>query len=165
MGVITLLKNYLCLVLLKVIQVSWSFISNLIGVPSDWSSFNRWSLAPFDFCKQAYLTNQILLNSDGSQVRNWVSIYHLFTTIHKYLDHDKNLIVHAAGRSMTVLDFAHAISDVFNELFRSSVVVHTTKNSGNPKEFKRLFVSNYLSPDSVLHLDHFVRFVVTQLAS
>lgn len=137
--------------------------SNLIGELSKSSSFNRWSLAPFDFCRQAYLSHKIILNSDGSQVRNWVSISHLFAVIHQFLSYKKNATIHAAGQSMTVLNFAYAISHEFDVLFGTNVRIITNRNSSIIQESSKSFTSQIFSPAPFPALRPFVDSVVSYL--
>ncbi|MGH8817702.1 MAG: NAD-dependent epimerase/dehydratase family protein, partial [Achromobacter pestifer] len=36
--------------------------ANLYGAPASWNGFDRWTLAPFDFCRQAVANGQIVLH-------------------------------------------------------------------------------------------------------
>ncbi len=48
--------------------------SNFFGIPADLSRFERWSLIPFAFCKEAIETGSIVLKTPGYQKRNFVAV-------------------------------------------------------------------------------------------
>lgn len=58
----------------ELIEINIIRLSNAFGIPSN-KNLNCWKLVVNDFCKQAVLDKKILINSDGTQVRNFVSIY------------------------------------------------------------------------------------------
>ena len=58
----------------ELIEINIIRLSNAFGIPSN-KNLNCWKLVVNDFCKQAVLDKEILINSDGTEVRNFVSIH------------------------------------------------------------------------------------------
>ncbi len=63
--------------------------SNLFGLPRKIDQFNRWTLIPYAFCKEAVATGKVVLKTPGTQLRNFV-----------HLDHLCNAIFNAAGSKL-----------------------------------------------------------------
>ncbi len=57
----------------ELIEINIIRLSNAFGIPSN-KNLNCWKLVVNDFCKQVILDKKIVINSDGTQVRNFVSI-------------------------------------------------------------------------------------------
>ena len=64
----------------ELIEINIIRLSNVFGIPSN-KNLNCWKLVVNDFCKQAVLDKKILINSDGNQVRNFVSIHEIYRLI------------------------------------------------------------------------------------
>ena len=58
----------------ELIEINIIRLSNAFGIPSN-KNLNCWKLVVNDFCKQAVLDKKILINSDGTEARNFVSIH------------------------------------------------------------------------------------------
>lgn len=72
--------------------------ANLFGTPTHWSDFNRWTLAPFDFVQQAVKNGAIVLRTDGTPVRNYVSLSHLATSVLAAVRGESPEVTHVAGQ-------------------------------------------------------------------
>lgn len=72
--------------------------ANLFGTPADWSTFNRWTLAPFDFMQQALRDRAVRLLSDGSPVRCYVSLERLAAAVVQGLQGHLPPVTHVSGQ-------------------------------------------------------------------
>lgn len=89
--------------------------ANLYGAPSDWATFNRWTLAPFDFARQAVRDGTIRLQSDGAPVRNYVSLDRLCAAVISAARERMPLLTHVAGRPWSMREVATLCSNVASE--------------------------------------------------
>ena len=80
--------------------------SNLYGVPASWSGFDRWTLAPFDFCRQAVRTGKIVLHGQGTAVRNYVDVAHFADVVARRLSGEGRGLLHVAGADWRIRDLA-----------------------------------------------------------
>lgn len=81
--------------------------ANLYGQPSDWARFDRWSLAPFDFVRQAVNSGCIRLLSDGTPIRNYTSVHALGAAALGCLDGQLGPLTHLPGRHWSMLELAN----------------------------------------------------------
>lgn len=96
----------------KRIQVNILRVANLYGVPQDWTTFNRWTLAPFDFVSQAVAANKIVLHTNGSSVRHYVSLDRLGTCVLAAIQDELSQLVHLSGRAWSMRDLAGLVAEV-----------------------------------------------------
>lgn len=80
--------------------------ANLYGVPASWSGFDRWTLAPFDFCRQAVRTGKIVLHGQGTAVRNYVDVAHFADVVAGRLQGAGLGLLHVAGADWRIRDLA-----------------------------------------------------------
>jgi UDP-glucose 4-epimerase len=98
--------------------------ANLFGLPKDWGSFARWSLAPFDFIKQGAQDGTIVLRTDGSAIRNYISIDYLCAAVTAVLrDELPQGIAHVVGRAWSMANLAQAAAGVVGRETGASVPV------------------------------------------
>jgi UDP-glucose 4-epimerase len=71
--------------------------ANLFGAPMHWTGFNRWTLAPFDFVRQAMHQGEIVLRTDGAPVRNYVSLPHFCGSVLAAARGELPEVVHVTG--------------------------------------------------------------------
>ena len=112
-------------------------LSNGYGYPLD-ISINRWTLVFNDLCKQAVTSGRIVLKSSGRQHRDFISlhdvaraVYHfLFAVPDKWSDGLYNL---GGDCSMSILDVAKKISDVYKTRYKKNILEIKTgqDNSGS----------------------------------
>lgn len=99
--------------------------ANLYGVPADWTRFDRWTLAPFDFVRQAVTTGRIRLLSDGSPVRSYVSLDALGRAVLGALAGRLPATTHLAGRVWSVLELANQAARAAEGVTGRAVAIET----------------------------------------
>ena len=101
-------------------------LSNGYGYPMD-ADINRWTLVFNDLCRQAVTSGRIVLKSSGKQHRDFISlhdvaraVYHfLFAVPDKWGDGLYNL---GGNCSMSILDVAEKISDVYRKKYKKEML-------------------------------------------
>ena len=101
-------------------------LSNGYGYPMD-KDINRWTLVFNDLCRQAVSSGRIVLKSSGKQHRDFISlhdvaraVYHfLYTVPDKWGDGLYNL---GGNCSMSILDVAEKISDVYRTKYKKKIM-------------------------------------------
>lgn len=102
-------------------------ISNGYGYPI-FNSCNCWTLVINDFCKTAIEKKEIKLLSDGSPVRDFISISNICRIIQYLLEIPNEKIEYncyniGSGNSLTILELAHIVADRYNILFNEKIPV------------------------------------------
>ncbi len=93
------------------------------------NAFNRWSLVPGCFCKEAFESGRITIKSSGKQRRNFVNLENLSRAVDSILQHfpenyeDYNL---ASSRTHTMLEVAEKVRQVFEKFFHRPVELNIT---------------------------------------
>lgn len=80
--------------------------ANVFGVPTNWATFNRWTLAPFDFIKQAHHNKKIILRNDGAIIRNYVSLSRITETVLEAMNGNLPSLVHLSGQDLSMHELA-----------------------------------------------------------
>lgn len=137
--------------------------SNVIGAPDSWSSFDRWTLAPFDFCFQAANKNEIILHSSGRQVRNWIELSHLCDCVLKQSSGEGPLCLHVSGCDISILELAQSIANSWQKQFGSEIQVVVPEYAHELKEPQRKFFSAYDHKAVRPNIDAFVSSVGSHL--
>lgn len=141
--------------------------SNLYGAPASWERFGRWTLAPFDFMRQALTTGEVVLRTDGSPIRNYVSLEALGRTVLAALAGELGAgVVHVAGRSWSMLALAQRVADVARGLGAGEIRIHT--GNVHPEEAPYSFGSVVQVPeadDDGARMDAFLKDVARYLLS
>ena len=103
-GLTHLLAEQIFLTFVQAHQFEVSILrpANLFGTPTHWSDFNRWTLAPFDFVQQGIVNREIVLHTDGTPVRNYVSLSHLATTVLAAVRGELTGVTHVAGQPWSI---------------------------------------------------------------
>lgn len=119
-------------------------LSNGYGYPMH-KEFNRWTLVFNDLCKQAVTTERIVLKSSGKQYRDFISLYDVSAAVHHFLfvmpeNWGDGLYNLGGNCSMSVLDVAQKISDVYRIKYKKEIIEIKAKpdesNSIIPKPVK-----------------------------
>ncbi len=135
--------------------------SNIYGVPLDLSSFGRWSLIPYAFCKEAVEKNSITLLSSGIQQRNFVAISDVCNTIGRILEIDNfPPVIHVlSGQNFSVKEFSFMVRDILHKDFDHvvDVIIGKEKISERTYSFKSGYSDFYLKNRSSPLLSTFVR--------
>jgi UDP-glucose 4-epimerase len=115
--------------------------SNVYGpILSD--SFNRWSLVPGCFCKEAIEEGTITIKSSGKQMRNFINLENLSRAIDSILQHfpdsyeSYNL---ASSNTNTMLEVAEIVKEVYESELNKSVKLNVTGTE--PKESNNFSIS------------------------
>jgi UDP-glucose 4-epimerase len=105
-------------------------ISNCFGAPMD-IDINCWHLIVNDICMQAIKNKQVKLNSDGSQLRDFIPINEFCRTL-KFITtncmEDKNYnIFNIGGKTLSVNEITKIVLDIYENKYNQSV--HLIKNN------------------------------------
>ncbi|MEP7165052.1 MAG: NAD(P)-dependent oxidoreductase [Ferruginibacter sp.] len=102
--------------------------SNVYGrILSD--SFNRWSLVPGCFCKEAHESGTITIRSSGKQMRNFVNLENLSRAVSSIAEHFPasyecyNL---ASSQANTMAEVAEKVKAVHEKLYNKKVQLNIT---------------------------------------
>lgn len=138
--------------------------SNFFGIPADMSTFDRWSLVPVAFCKEAMETGKITLKTPGQQERNFVSVLDVCSTIETILSSSNPpRILNVYGNdTLSIITLANGIASKINSSYFAKVTVQAPK--GDNKEASISFKSKYTDfvyPNDNLFdfVDYFWRFL------
>jgi UDP-glucose 4-epimerase len=134
------------------IQCSVIRLPNILGAPLSWESFNRWSLAPFDFCLQAAKSGSIVLKTAGNQKRNWLSINSMAVLVVNVASLDKSpKCVHLVGTDISIANLAKTITASWESKFAKSVslIIPQSQSQEVDEPFRR-FSTNYGFSSSTL---------------
>ncbi|HBY86113.1 MAG TPA: hypothetical protein DEO86_09580 [Colwellia sp.] len=114
--------------------------TNIYGCPVNMAAFNRWSLVPFAFIKDAIEEKTINIRSSGLQLRNFVSVHDVLKAT---LLIDKLDIVNAYGFDMlTIRAFAQKIALIVELESKSNVKVSWLGSETTSTETDLRFAEN-----------------------
>jgi UDP-glucose 4-epimerase len=110
-------------------------LSNCYGYPMH-KEVNRWTLVFNDFCKQAVTTGRIILKSSGKQYRDFISLHNVARAVHHFVfvvpDKWGDGLYNLGGNcSMSILEAARKISDIYNEKYKKEIIEIKTKPDAN----------------------------------
>lgn len=97
--------------------------ANLFGTPADWTGFDRWTLAPFDFCRQALEKGRIALHGQGRAVRNYLSAAHLADVLARRLLGRGAGLAHVAGVDWQICELARLTASCATAVLGAEVPV------------------------------------------
>lgn len=118
-------------------QISTTIIRlpNIIGAPVSWKNFRRWSLAQFDFCVDCQKNKTIKLNSQGLQIRNWISLDYVANELIRMADSSNiKSLYHLVGKDISILSLANIISETWEKLYNEKIKICVPKNNKNMSE-------------------------------
>jgi UDP-glucose 4-epimerase len=136
------------------------------GIPQSINTFKRWHLIPYSFLLECIYNKRIVLQTSGTQKRNFVSIEDVAAYVMTYLKQsdvfDTYTILNPVGNdTLSVYDFAIKCSDIYNKLTGSKCEVARPLDSGDDKSrhFQYLTLNNFYLPSSTLdeYLETFMR--------
>lgn len=119
--------------------------TNLYDVPIDITTHKRWSLVPYQFCKDAIINKEINIRTNGTQRRNFLSIEDLNCVILNLIKGQKcNEILHVYGKDdLEIKELAQIICQVSEEILGEKI--HCTININDQKKYEEFtFNSLYL---------------------
>lgn len=106
------------------------------------NAFNRWSLVPGCFCKEAVESGTITIKSSGLQMRNFVNLQNLSRAVDCILQHFPdsyecyNL---ASSQANTMVEAAEKVKEVYEKKFLKKVALNITGTE--PKETNHFVIS------------------------
>ncbi|MDH0685272.1 NAD-dependent epimerase/dehydratase family protein [Achromobacter animicus] len=106
--------------------------ANLYGRPAQWADFDRWTLAPFDFCRQAVNSGRIVLHGLGLAMRNYLSVEHLAYVSAGRLMGPGQGVLHVAGTDWQIRKLALLAASCATELLGRDVTVAFGDKLDNP---------------------------------
>ena len=119
-------------------------LSNGYGYPMD-RDINRWTLVFNDLCRQAVTSGRVVLKSSGKQHRDFISLHDVARAVFHFLfavpdEWDDGLYNLGGNCSMSILDVANKITDVYKTKYKKEILGEKTgQNHGSsmtPKPVK-----------------------------
>jgi len=117
-------------------------LSNSYGSPV-FTENNCWWLVINDLCKTVFEQNRIRLLSDGSPQRDFIHSSDICTAVEALIETkadclQKNIFHVASGETLTILELAHAVKDVYRDKFgkEASVLLPDDIVSDSPDAFQ-----------------------------
>ncbi len=120
-------------------------------------SFNRWSLIPGCFCKEAMGSSTITIMSSGLQMRNFVSLENLSLAINCILkDNMDNFEIYNTGSSehQTMLQVATLVKAEFEKQFNKPVEIKVEGNEPGKTNFFNLSIEKLKSIGFIENEEH-----------
>tara|TARA_B100001175_G_scaffold317476_1_gene334550 strand:+ start:3671 stop:4624 length:954 start_codon:yes stop_codon:yes gene_type:complete len=117
----------------NLIEINIIRLSNVFGIPTN-ENKNCWKLVINDFCKQVILNKEIKINSDGTQIRNFVSLNELCRLIDfiiKYFCDGKLLpeVFNFGGDlTLSIRDLAKLIAKKYKALYKLNPPIKIKNN-------------------------------------
>ncbi len=110
-------------------------LSNGYGYPMH-KEVNRWTLVFNDLCKQVVTGGKILLKSSGKQYRDFISLHDVARAVHHFVviipDRWRDGLYNLGGNcSMSVLEVAQKISDIYRLKYKKEIKIKTKQNDSN----------------------------------
>ena len=98
-------------------------LSNGYGSPV-LSDIDCWWLVLNDFCKTAYQKGQIIINSDGSPLRDFIHWHDIENALALIIKYGKHNIYHmASGKTVSILELANKVKDVYYSRYNKQVCI------------------------------------------
>ena len=136
--------------------------SNFYGIPADMHQFNRWTLTPLAFCREAIITKRIQLNTPGLQKRNFVSIHDICLIIDKIYNCNVSLpLLNICGPdTISIKDLAKSVISTLDSEFKIAVelVVPDGNNSGTDFTYSSNYINDIYPPTQNIY-DFITKFV------
>lgn len=92
-------------------------------------AFNRWSLVPGCFCREAFESGTITIKSSGLQMRNFVNLQNLSRAVDSILQHfpdNYECFNLASSRANTMVEVAQKVKQVYEQLYHKTVQLNIT---------------------------------------
>lgn len=139
--------------------------TNFIDIPANMSTFNRWTLTPYAFCKAAIEENEIVLNTPGYQKRNFVSVQDICQVIETCFDKNLNQeILHIYGpNSLSIRELAFLVQKVVYRDYGIHVELKIPNGEDlNQKyQYESMFLNDIFIPKATV--ETFVKSMVSKL--
>lgn len=126
--------------------------TNIYGIPPDMSIFDRWSLVPFDFVKNAMEEGRIRLLTAGTQERNFVDVCNVVQAEPPKSGFEVRDVY--GNDTLTIKDFAELVVEVIKEVHQIDISIEKpndlkqSENNSEPLQFSNLR-SSYKAEGSI----------------
>ncbi len=108
-------------------------LSNGYGSPA-FNYIDCWSLVLNDFCKTAYQKEKIIINSDGSPLRDFIHWYDIEKALALIIKYGKHNIYHmASGETVSILELANKVKDVYYSRYNKQVCISLSEQINKSK--------------------------------
>lgn len=122
-------------------QITIVRLTNGFGAPER-ADVDRWTLLVNDLCYQAVQKKSLTLNSDGSPLRDFITLSDVERAVGFLLTYEPRnafeIFNLGSGRSMRVLEMAQMISEVAHEILGENIPIHRPDKSGQPMAARSL---------------------------
>jgi UDP-glucose 4-epimerase len=120
----------------------------VFGVPESIETFDRWSLIPYSFPREAVQNGAIVLRSSGEQGRNFISIADLALYVEKFLDDRGGFgaftVVNPVGpQTFSVYEFARKCARTTTKLTGKDCPVHRPATSASDGAADFAYLTDY----------------------
>lgn len=107
-------------------------LSNGYGAPVK-RIINCWSIVVHDFCLAAFQQGKIILKSEGTQKRDFISIPDILQSVQLLLEKEKSKIKYdlyniGSGVSYSIKEIAYLIKDVYEGFYRKKIKIEFASN-------------------------------------
>jgi UDP-glucose 4-epimerase len=92
-------------------------------------AFNRWSLVPGCFCKEAVESGTVTIKSSGLQMRNFINLQNLSRAVETILQHfpdNYECYNLASSQANTMVEAAGKVKAVYEKMFQKTVQLNVT---------------------------------------
>jgi len=137
--------------------------TNIYGLPDNLCKFNRWSLVPFLFPKQAIESGEISLTTSGEQLRNFVSVEDVISNF-DYLG-EKQVVNAYGSDTLSIYNFANKVASKVLEVSGNTIKVSRVSPSIESVEQPSLNVTNtftHAEPNEQ-QLDNYLSKIILEL--
>jgi len=117
--------------------------SNGYGAPVK-KSINCWSIVVHDFCQAAFQQRKVILKSEGTQKRDFISIPDILQSIQLLLKADRSKIKYdlynvGSGVSFSIKEIAYLVKETYEEVYSEKIKIEFAQDL-IPADFKNPFV-------------------------
>ena len=135
-------------------------LSNVVAEPQSKNS-SCWKLVVHDLCMQCVLQREITLNTDGSQLRDFMSIFPLESVIVQFLSKDKKGGIYnlGKGRTISILSLAKKVIDQCDKIFgfRPKLNISETKEESYSFKYITSKISHEFENISNFEIDETIK--------
>ncbi len=118
-------------------------ITNGYGYPVH-NSVNCWDLVVMSICKQAVLYGEIKLNSDGSNLKDFIPIKSISEITNNIINNENNNEIFnvASGISIKVIDFINKIKNILELKLSKKIKISININSNSTASTSKFIIDN-----------------------
>ena len=112
-------------------------LSNSYGAPV-FQENNCWWLVINDLCRMAYTQKEIVLQSDGSPLRDFIHGWDVCTGIQAIIETTKPYTTYnlSSGKTISIMEIAQTIKNVYKKRYTTDLVVTAQKSINNSQSSK-----------------------------